>query len=114
MSSTANALSVGEYGTLTQMSAPLKKNIRNNMNQQGIDYLKEIERKRTEYNQKRNTLPETERPPEIPKYQWTDSQVQERCMRLGVEARIFELDPQNTSDMEKIAIATLHEDFLNK
>lgn len=51
--------------------------------------------------------------PDAPKLQplkWEDSQVQERMMRLGIEARI--LKPDNNDELMDIAVATLKNDFV--
>lgn len=49
-----------------------------------------------------------------PSWSWSDSQVQERIMRLGVEAKVFEVDINDINDLESVAIATLRQDFLQK
>ena len=49
---------------------------------------------------------------DMPRYNWGDSLVQERIMRLWIEARLFELDTNNNNELETIAIATLREDFI--
>lgn len=42
----------------------------------------------------------------------TSEQVYERCMRLGIENKLFEL--KDTTEIENIAEKTLKEDFYNK
>lgn len=42
----------------------------------------------------------------------TRSEIIERCMRLGREVKVFELDDNYHSELEKIANATLKEDSI--
>lgn len=67
------------------------------MNTEGFDYIKEINSKF-----KKNF-----------KTYYTDSDIKERMMRCGQEARRFEIAlPEETEYLEQVAIATLKEDLL--
>ena len=74
------------------------------MNTQGFQYLENISKQKSKLKGKGVTFPQ---------YQWSDSLVQERIMRLGRENRDFEIgDDSNT--LERVAIASLDEDICNK
>jgi hypothetical protein len=48
-----------------------------------------------------------------PEYQWKDSIVQERIARLGREAKEFDIEISDSTNLESMAIATLRKDFLD-
>lgn len=70
------------------------------MNQKGIDYCKEMEKKYAALDVKFK-LPI-----------WEDPACQERMMRLGREVRYFDVDVASADEMERMARATLIEDKL--
>lgn len=49
-----------------------------------------------------------------PHYGWSDSCVQERILRLDIEARMYDLDSSDVNALERLAVATLKEDFVKK
>lgn len=72
------------------------------MNSKGLEYCKEIERR---FNQIKFDAHRNPRPT----WSWADSNVQERLMRLGVEARLYGLDLSDTESAERLTVATLTE-----
>ena len=76
------------------------------MNKAGLDYCAEQNRK---YNQFRKELQKNNA--SIPKAVFSRSSIIERVMRLGIEARIYDL---TENDLEEVAIASLKEDFLKE
>ena len=75
------------------------------MNEKWINYIKDIKRRVAEFN--RNNKDK-----KVPRYNWLDSKVQERIMRLWIECRIYEVDINDHNKLEEMAITTLQEDFL--
>ncbi len=71
------------------------------MNDLGRDYIKDISKKFQEAKL-------------VGSWSWSDSPVQERIMRLGIEAGLYELNTDNPAELEAMAIATLKEDRLRK
>lgn len=67
------------------------------MNKKGEEFCREME-------SKAKSLQNWKRPA------WSDSILQERLMRLGKEARAFELDVKDLNELERVAVATLIED----
>lgn len=79
------------------------------MNQLGSDYLKSIKQQANEYNRVHG-----DKKPPLPSFSWSDSMVQERIMRLGREVSVYEIDKDDTRNIEAVAIATLLEDFMKR
>lgn len=79
------------------------------MNQLGNDYLKSIKQQASEYNRVHR-----DKKPPLPSFSWSDSMVQERIMRLGREVSVYEIDKDDTRNIEAVAIATLLEDFMKR
>lgn len=81
------------------------------MNNNWVLYISNIEK---EFTEKCNSLKKLDSTFEKPKFNWSDSKVQERLLRIWNEYRDFDLDIYNPIELEKIAIATLKEDFIKR
>lgn len=46
------------------------------------------------------------------KFDLNDSKIEERIMRLWIEAKLYELDTRDRWELERVAIATLKEDYI--
>lgn len=82
------------------------------MNKLGKQFLLKQKEGIKNYKKFYNSLPSEEKNSYLQwkELEWKDSIVQERIIRLGIEARCFELE--TSDELEQIAIATLIEDFL--
>jgi hypothetical protein len=78
------------------------------MNKRGFEFVQEMNNKIKEYNSDRvkKGLDTFKKP------SWSDRKVQERIMRIGNEARAFEIAVGDNKSLEEVAIATIINDFI--
>ena len=73
------------------------------MNDKGKLFIKDMEKKLKDFNSISKT--------KFIKPKWGDSILQERIMRIGREAKFYELDVNDPNELQSIAVATLINDL---